>query len=219
MRRFAVIMAGGAGERFWPASRRARPKQLLRLTDAKQSMVEEAISRISPLIPTEQVLVATSETLVAPIAEALPGLPRENIVGEPEKRNTAACLALAAAHLSSRGLDPADVSMAVLTADHQIGAPERFQGRRGRPVPHRKKPGTRRRPKLRLRRLTVERTVQAIDQGLFVERLVQEGAGAGVQHPRPDLLVKRRRYEDDRRPVTVGNEHILQLGSAHSGHT
>lgn len=127
MQRFAVIMAGGSGERFWPASRRARPKQLLKLTDPRLSMLEEAIQRISPLIPPENILVATSEVLAGPIAEALPALPRENVIAEPAKRNTAACLALAAAHLVRRYGDPAELAMAVLTADHKIGAPDQFR--------------------------------------------------------------------------------------------
>jgi mannose-1-phosphate guanylyltransferase len=127
MRRFAVIMAGGSGERFWPASRRLRPKQLLRLTDARQSMIEEAIERIAPLIPVERILIATSEPLAGPIREALAHLPHENVIAEPEKRNTAACLALAAAHLAERFGDPESISVAVLTADHRIGDPERFR--------------------------------------------------------------------------------------------
>ncbi len=131
MLRYAVIMAGGSGERFWPASRRARPKQLLRLTDPDLSMIEEAIERIAPLIPREQILIVTSEILQQPIAEALPTLPRENVLAEPEKRNTAACLALAAAHLDHRHGDE-DTVMAVLTADHQIGDPDRFRATVGR---------------------------------------------------------------------------------------
>lgn len=127
MRRFAVILAGGSGERFWPASRRARPKQLLCLTDPHRSMLEEAIDRIEPLIPREQVLIATSENLQDPIREAIPDLPSENVIGEPCKRNTAACLALAAAHLQQRFGDPRDLEMAVLTADHQIGEPDEFR--------------------------------------------------------------------------------------------
>jgi len=127
MRRFAVIMAGGSGERFWPASRCARPKQLLRLTDPDRSMLEEAIDRIEPLIPRENVIVATSELLQGPIREAITGLPPENVIGEPAKRNTAACLALAAAHLEQRFGDPRELSMAVLTADHQIADPDEFR--------------------------------------------------------------------------------------------
>jgi mannose-1-phosphate guanylyltransferase len=90
-------------------------------------MIEEAIERIAPLIPRERILIATSELLAQPIADALPGLPRENILAEPEKRNTAACLALAAAHLQHRHGPDEEVVMAVLTADHQIGAPDRFR--------------------------------------------------------------------------------------------
>lgn len=127
MQRFAVIMAGGSGERFWPASRRARPKQLLRLTDEHLSMLEESIERIAPLIPPENILVATNELLSGPIAEALPSLPRENVIAEPAKRNTAACLALAAAHLLHRHGQPEEMAMAVLTADHKIGAPDQFR--------------------------------------------------------------------------------------------
>ncbi len=127
MKRFAVIMAGGSGERFWPASRRARPKQLLRLTDPDRSMLEEAIDRIAPLIPRENVLIATSELLQEPIRKGIPNLPPENVIGEPAKRNTAACLALAAAHLEQRFGDPSDLSMAVLTADHLIGDADEFR--------------------------------------------------------------------------------------------
>lgn len=127
MQRFAVIMAGGSGERFWPASRRARPKQLLKLTDPDRSMLEEAIDRIEPLIPRENVLIATSELLQGPIREGIPSLPPENVIGEPAKRNTAACLALAAAHLEQRFGDTSELSMAVLTADHLIGDPDEFR--------------------------------------------------------------------------------------------
>ena len=127
MQRFAVVMAGGSGERFWPASRRARPKQLLRLTDPDRSMLEEAIDRIAPLIPRENVLIATSELLQGPIRDGIPNLPPENVIGEPAKRNTAACLALAAAHLEQRFGDPRELSMAVLTADHLIGNPDEFR--------------------------------------------------------------------------------------------
>ena len=132
MERFAVIMAGGSGERFWPASRKAHPKQLLRLTDPDRSMLAEAIDRIEPLIPRENVLIATSELLRDPIRRGLPDFPVENVIGEPAKRNTAACLALASAHLQSRFGDPGQMTMAVLTADHLIGEPEEFRASVGR---------------------------------------------------------------------------------------
>lgn len=127
--RIAVIMAGGSGERFWPLSRRERPKQLLRLTDPERSMLEEAVERIAPLIAPERVIIATAKHLVEPIRAALAGqLPAENVIGEPCKRNTAGCLAFAAAHALQRfGGDPSKISMAVLTADHSIGQPARFR--------------------------------------------------------------------------------------------
>jgi mannose-1-phosphate guanylyltransferase len=121
-------MAGGAGERFWPLSRRDRPKQLLRLARLDQSMLEEAVERVAPLIGRERVLVATARHLVEPIRRAMPALPAENVIGEPCKRNTAGCLAWAAAVARSRFAgEGRPVSMAVLTADHQIGQPERFR--------------------------------------------------------------------------------------------
>jgi mannose-1-phosphate guanylyltransferase len=125
--RFGVIMAGGAGERFWPVSRRDRPKQLLRLTRADKTLLQESVDRLAPLIPPERILVATAAHLVEPIRSAGTGLPAENVIGEPCRRNTAGCLAFAAAHLIARGGDPATLSMAVLTADHCIGDEDRFR--------------------------------------------------------------------------------------------
>ncbi len=126
MIRTAVIMAGGSGERFWPLSRKNRPKQLLALTSEKM-MIEEAIDRISPLIPLEHIYIFTSEILQNPIREALPELPPENVVAEPCKRNTAPCLAFAAVFLSEKyGVGESEISMAVLTADHFISTSSQF---------------------------------------------------------------------------------------------
>lgn len=126
MIRTAVIMAGGSGERFWPLSRKNRPKQLLALTSEKM-MIEEAIERIKPLIPIEHIYIFTSEILQTPIREALPNLPAENVVAEPSKRNTAPCLAFAAVFLTEKYQVPAsELSMAVLTADHYISTLVQF---------------------------------------------------------------------------------------------
>lgn len=117
--RVAVIMAGGAGERFWPYSRRRRPKQLLRLTGEKP-MLTEAVERIARRIPRERVFIIAGESLRRPILGALgPDFPRENVIAEPEARNTAPCLALAAAVIRQR-FGPGGATMAVLTADHLI---------------------------------------------------------------------------------------------------
>lgn len=127
--RFAIIMAGGAGERFWPLSRQARPKQLLHLTDPDRSMLQEAVDRLAPLIPLERIYVITSRALLAPLREAGLGLPEENLVGEPCKRNTAGALAYITAQILARHpqLKPDEVALAIVTADHRIGAPEVFR--------------------------------------------------------------------------------------------
>lgn len=128
--RYVVIMAGGSGERFWPLSRMERPKQLLRLTSQHCTMLEEAIQRIAPIVPVENILIVTSRVLRQAIVDAMPDLPARNVIAEPAKRNTAPCLALAAAIIRQReaeaGRAPA-ASMAVLTADHYIGDVEAFR--------------------------------------------------------------------------------------------
>ena len=147
-RRVAIVMAGGAGERFWPLSRRHRPKQLLRLTNNRESMLEEAISRLSPLIPPEHIYIVTGEHLLEAIREARVGVPDENVIAEPLKRNTSGCLAYATAHLlmkygpkpargkkrspaaANAALDvtiPEDLSVAVVPADPMIGDADAFR--------------------------------------------------------------------------------------------
>lgn len=123
---YAVIMAGGSGERFWPASRTHKPKQLLPLGTNGTTMLEEAIERIAPLIPVERILLITSAVLRDPILEAVPSLPTENVIAEPCKRNTAPCLALATAEILTREANGSAL-MAVLTADHFIGNAEQFR--------------------------------------------------------------------------------------------
>lgn len=126
--RVGVIMAGGAGERFWPLSRHEHPKQLLRLTSDTESMLAEAVSRLAPLIPPERIYIATAEHLIDAVREAQVGVPEENILGEPCKRNTAGCLVFATAHVLARhDGDGSKLSMAVVTADHLIGDAERFR--------------------------------------------------------------------------------------------
>ncbi len=122
---YAVIMAGGSGTRFWPASRAARPKQLLPLAGGDTSLIAQTVARIAPLVPPERVLIVTSELLAEATSAALPGVPRENILAEPMGRNTAPCVGWAAAHVRRR--DP-DATLMVLPADHHIGAPEAFLG-------------------------------------------------------------------------------------------
>ena len=113
---FAVVMAGGAGTRFWPLSRRARPKQLLPLLDGR-SLLAATAERLLPLVPSERTLVVTGAEVAAAVRAELPGLPGENVLVEPVGRDTAACVGwvawrLAAAH--------PDAVMLVVPADHVI---------------------------------------------------------------------------------------------------
>src|ERR671932_450804 len=91
---YALILAGGSGERFWPLSRRARPKQLLNLFSDK-SLLEETVARLSGLATPEKTLVLTNREQAAAVRALLPQLPAENIVAGPAKRDTAAAIALA----------------------------------------------------------------------------------------------------------------------------
>jgi mannose-1-phosphate guanylyltransferase len=116
-------MAGGAGTRFWPASRADLPKQLLALA-GKQTMIRQTVDRLGDLVTPEQTLIVTNERLAATVREQLPELPASSIVGEPCKRDTAPCIGLAALLVSRN--DP-DAIMAVLPADHVIRSVGRFQ--------------------------------------------------------------------------------------------
>lgn len=119
----AVIMAGGTGTRFWPESRAARPKQLLRLA-GEQTMLRATVDRLGGLVPTDRVVVATTAELAGPVADELSELPREAILAEPMKRNTAPCIGLAALYV---GRNDPQATMAVMPADHLIGPDDVFQ--------------------------------------------------------------------------------------------
>ncbi len=119
----AIIMAGGSGTRFWPASRRLRPKQLLSLS-GDQSMLQATIDRLGVLVPPERQLILTNRDLVPAVQQQLPELPADNIVGEPCKRDTAPCIGLAAAIVEKN--DPEGI-MAVMPSDHVIHSAAQFQ--------------------------------------------------------------------------------------------
>ena len=120
---YAVIMAGGAGTRFWPASRSDRPKQYLPIS-GDRPMISATAARLEGLVPQEQVLVVTAESQAHLVRECLPSLPEENLLTEPAARNTAACVALAAFEVHRR--DP-DAVQVVLAADHVIEPAESFR--------------------------------------------------------------------------------------------
>jgi mannose-1-phosphate guanylyltransferase len=115
---FAVILAGGSGTRFWPASRRARPKQLLAMAPGvEQSLIAGTVTRIAPICDANHVLIATGQALLQPTRAALPDLPPEAFLGEPLARNTAPCIGWATALIQRR--NPEALVM-VLPSDHHI---------------------------------------------------------------------------------------------------
>jgi mannose-1-phosphate guanylyltransferase len=121
---YAVIMAGGSGTRFWPASREMRPKQLLSLGGGNETLLGATVRRLEPLVPASNVYVVTARRLAEKTAEALPGVPASQILREPMGRNTAPCIAWAAAAIAAR--DPNAV-VAVLPSDHFIADEPAFR--------------------------------------------------------------------------------------------
>ncbi|MBF0171676.1 MAG: NTP transferase domain-containing protein [Nitrospinae bacterium] len=119
---YSVIMAGGKGTRFWPASREARPKQLLAI-GSNESMIRQTVTRLGDLCPAERSIIVTGASHVADIRTQIPELPAANILAEPTGRNTAPCVALAAAVVAKR--DPEGI-MAVFPADHVITDPAKL---------------------------------------------------------------------------------------------
>src|SRR5690348_8489583 len=120
---YVLILAGGSGERFWPLSRRNRPKQLLRLV-SERTLLEETVARLEGLVPPERILILTNVEQEKAARDLLKRFPKENIVAEPAKRDTAAAVALGAGWIAGR--DHA-ATMLVLPADHVITDRAAFQ--------------------------------------------------------------------------------------------
>ena len=120
---YVLILAGGSGERFWPLSRRSRPKQLLSLF-SKSTLLEDTLARLDGLVLRDHVLILTNRDQEKAVRELVSDLPAENIVAEPAKRDTAAAIALGAAWIALR--EP-NATMIVLPADHLIKNREAFQ--------------------------------------------------------------------------------------------
>lgn len=113
---WVMILAGGSGTRFWPASRRSRPKQLLPVL-GEQPLLRRTVDRVAGLVGPERVLIVTGADQAEPTRACLPDLPEENILLEPAARNTAAACGLAAEWILGRSETGI---MAVLPADHLI---------------------------------------------------------------------------------------------------
>jgi mannose-1-phosphate guanylyltransferase len=120
---FAVVMAGGRGERFWPLSTNQFPKPFINLLGSN-SLIQNTVSRIEPIVPLERVLVSIGATHVDIARRQLPQIPAENFIVEPVGRDTAACIGFCALHIERR--DPEAIMLA-LPADHFVSDPAAYQ--------------------------------------------------------------------------------------------
>lgn len=119
----AVVMAGGSGTRFWPKSRRSRPKQLLRLF-GDSTMLQQTVERIAPMAAPDRTWIITGQDQAEAVRAQLPQLPPEQVIAEPCPRDTAPCVGLAALAVSRH--DP-DAVMVVMPADHVIEPASAFR--------------------------------------------------------------------------------------------
>lgn len=119
---YGLILAGGRGTRFWPRSRRRHPKQVLNVV-GERSLIQATVDRLTPLIPAERLWILTNDYVRDEIARQLPEVPEHQILAEPEQRNTAPAIGLAAHILKS--IDTNAV-MGVFPADHVISKPNLF---------------------------------------------------------------------------------------------
>lgn len=117
MKKTALIMAGGRGERFWPKSRKSMPKQFLSLTGDGKTMIQLTVERILPLVDMEDIFIVTNRDYRELVKEQLPSLPVDNILCEPVGRNTAPCIGLGAIHIAKKY---GDAVMFVLPSDHML---------------------------------------------------------------------------------------------------
>ncbi|GBD27857.1 Mannose-1-phosphate guanylyltransferase RfbM [bacterium HR30] len=113
---YAVVMAGGQGTRFWPVSRTGNPKQFLCL-DGRRTLLQQTVQRLVPLVGWERLLVVTHHAYARKVRMELPQLPKENVLPEPEARNTLPCLLFAAATIRLR--EPG-ATMIAAPADHLV---------------------------------------------------------------------------------------------------
>jgi mannose-1-phosphate guanylyltransferase len=119
----ALILAGGSGTRFWPLSRKNRPKQLLAL-EGERTLLRDTVERLRPLVPPEAVWICTTRALAEAVRRELPEVPPEQVLLEPEGRNTAPAIGWSVRSMpeeARRGV------VAVLPADHRVGDPAAFR--------------------------------------------------------------------------------------------
>lgn len=120
---YCVIMAGGIGSRFWPYSRKSKPKQFLDFFGIGRTLLQQTFDRYSKIVPKENIFVATNSQYEELVKEQLPQLEQRQILPEPARRNTAPCVAWASAHIQK--MNP-DANIIVAPADHLILKEDEF---------------------------------------------------------------------------------------------
>ncbi|RYZ22272.1 MAG: mannose-1-phosphate guanylyltransferase [Chitinophagaceae bacterium] len=120
---YVAIMAGGIGSRFWPVSRTTYPKQFLDILGSGRTLIQQTLDRFSKIVPLQNIFVVTSDDYMGLVAEQLPELPKENIIGEPYRKNTAPCVAYISHKLQQ--IDP-EAALIVAPADHLVLDQENF---------------------------------------------------------------------------------------------
>ena len=119
---YAVIIAGGRGTRFWPASRKNKPKQLLNII-GDHSMLQMTVDRLRKMKNVEDIFIITGEHLKDSIQSSISGIKTKNIIVEPKGKNTAPAIGLAALHVKQKR---PDAVMGVFPADHLIVGAQKF---------------------------------------------------------------------------------------------
>ena len=120
---YCIIMAGGFGSRFWPMSKSNNPKQFIDVLGTGQSMLQDTFGRFERICPRENILVVTSELYAERVREQIPNLKGYQVLCEPTRRNTAPCIAYAAAIINK--LNP-NANVIVSPSDHAIFNTEKF---------------------------------------------------------------------------------------------
>lgn len=120
---YAIIMAGGVGSRFWPLSTEEHPKQFLDVLGTGKSLIQMTFERLNKIVPSENVYVVTNKMYQRIVLEQIPQLSSEQVLCEPERKNTAPCIAYASAKIHSNN---PNAKLIVSPADHLIAQPEKF---------------------------------------------------------------------------------------------
>ena len=123
---YCVIMAGGVGSRFWPFSRNKKPKQFLDFFGTGRSLLQMTIDRFRPIVPIENILIVTNVLYRDLVLEQIPDLKAEQVLCEPARRNTAPCIAYAAARIKAMAKDE-KARIVVAPSDHLILQEETFR--------------------------------------------------------------------------------------------